>query len=320
MRLTLILAGLVLALLMAAPAQATFPGKNGRIVFVSNRSGEWQLHSINPDGSGIRQITHLDASEPGSPGNAFLPDVSPDGRRIVFSHDIGGDVDLYVINTDGTGLTRLLDDPGRFDGAAHWSPNGQRIVFARSTPSGQLNQIVTMRAHPGAAIKTLTTDLYDSFFPEYTPDGRKIFFDSQIGGFVAAIWSMDANGHHQRRLTAPPLEAGFSDIAPDGRSILFINHQNTALPTALFRMAPDGTDITRLTDAGPLHDVQPVYSPDGTRIAFVSDRTTAATEHDQDLYVMKPDGTSMTRIATGITVGGCPDDDNCVNPDWGAMP
>jgi Tol biopolymer transport system component len=177
-----------------------------------------------------------------------------------------------------------------------------------------------MRARPGAPIKTLTTDRYDSFFPEYTPDGRKIFFDSQIGGFVAAIWSMDANGHHQRRLTAPPLEAGFSDIAPDGDSILFINHQNTALPTALFRMAPDGTGVTRLTDAGPLHDVQPVYSPDGTRVAFASDRMTPATEHDQDLYVMKPDGTGITRIATGITVGGCPEDDNCVNPDWGAMP
>src|SRR6188472_2125540 len=128
-RLTAILMALALTLLVAAPAHATFPGKNGRIVFASNRTGEWQLHSIKPDGSDIQQITHLTAAEPGSPGNAFLPDVSPDGRRIVFSHEADGDVELYIVNTDGTGLTRLTYDPGRFDGAAHWSPNGRRIVF-----------------------------------------------------------------------------------------------------------------------------------------------------------------------------------------------
>ena len=90
-RLASILAALVLALLMATPARATFPGKNGRLVFASNRTGEWQLHSIEPDGSDIRQITHLSPPEPGSPGNAFLPDVAPDGRRIVFSHEADGD-------------------------------------------------------------------------------------------------------------------------------------------------------------------------------------------------------------------------------------
>jgi Tol biopolymer transport system component len=85
-------------------------------------------------------------------------------------------------------------------------------------------------------------------------------------------------------------------------------------------MAPDGSGITRLTDAGPLHDVQPGYSPDGTKIVFVSDRMSPAGEHDQDLYVMNADGSGIARIARGITVGGCPDDDDCVNPDWGPMP
>jgi TolB protein len=320
MRLSSILAALLLSALLAAPAQATFSGRNGRIVFASNRTGDWQLHSINSDGSDIRQITHLTASEPGAFGNVILPDVSPDGRRIVFSHDADGDSDLYIINTDGTGLTRLLDDPGRSDEAAHWSPDGRRIVFARASTTADTGQIVTMPARPGAPLRTLTTDRFGSYFPEYTPDGSRIFFDSQIGGFVAAIWSMNVNGRHQRRLTAPALEAGFNDIAPDGRSILLINHQNTALPTALFRMAPDGTRLARLTDPGPLHDVQPVYAPDGTRIAFASDRMTPSTEHDQDLYVMRPDGSAITRIATGITVGGCPEEDNCVNPDWGSRP
>ena len=122
MRLASILAALALTLLMAAPAQATFPGKNGRIIFASKRTGEWQLHSINPDGSNIRQITHLPAPKPGSISTAFLPDVSPDGRRVVFSHEADDDVELYLINLDGTGLTRLTSDPGRFDGARTGPP------------------------------------------------------------------------------------------------------------------------------------------------------------------------------------------------------
>ena len=142
-------------------------------------------------------------------------------------------------------------------------------------------------------------------------------FDSQIGGLVAAIWIMDADGSHQRRLTAAPIEAGFSDMSPDGKRVAFINHQNTSLRTSIFRMKLDGSAITRLTNAGPLHDVQPVYSPDGNKIAFVSDRRSSASEHDQDLYVMHPDGTHITRIVTGLTVGGCPRQDNCVEPGLG---
>jgi TolB protein len=315
-----LLIALVLLAVAAAPADATYAGRNGRIIVSSNRTGSWQLHSVKADGTGITQITNLPATDLASPANAFLPDVSPDGRRIVFSHDVGGDVELFVVNVDGTGLTRLTYDPGRSDGAAHWSPDGTSLVFARESDQTHLNVITTMAALPGAPMHALTTDLWDSFWPEYTADGRQIMFDSQIGGLVAAIWVMDADGSHQRRLTDAPLEAGFSDIAPDGRRVALINHQNTTLRTSIFSMKPDGSAITRLTNAGRLHDVQPVYSPDGKRIAFVSDRSSPGSEHDQDLYVMKADGSGLKRIATGLTVGGCPDDDNCVNPDWGAAP
>jgi Tol biopolymer transport system component len=315
---SIILAVLALALL-AAPAQATYAGKNGRIVVSSNRTGSWQLHSVNADGGGITQITSLPEVDPGSFGNAFMPDVSPDGRRIVFSHDVEGSGQLYVVNIDGTGLTQLTDEPGRFHGAAHWAPDGKSIVFVRDTATTHVGVITTMAATPGAPMRSLTTDvIWGSFWPQYTPDGRRIMFFSSLGGLVSAIWIMDADGSHQRRLTAAPIEAGFSDLSPDGRRVLFINHQNTSLPTSIFRMKLDGSSITRLTNAGPLHDVQPVYSPDGAKIAFVSDRRSPAGEHDQDLYVMRADGTHITRIATGLTVGGCPDDDNCVNPDWGA--
>src|SRR5690349_10715556 len=84
---------------------ATYPGKNGRIAFVGNFSGTWQIYTINPDGSDLLQVTNLPATE-FFPFDWF-PNFSPDGQRIAFSHDMTGSVELYVINADGTGLTQI---------------------------------------------------------------------------------------------------------------------------------------------------------------------------------------------------------------------
>jgi hypothetical protein len=59
------------------------------------------------------------------------------------------------------------------------------------------------------------------------------------------------------------------------------------------------------------------FSPDGTKIVFESDRM--STDHSLDVFTVNTDGSGLTRIATGVTVGGCADT-NCVNPAWGKKP
>src|SRR6185369_15956272 len=111
----------VVFLFTVGTAHATYPGKNGRITFVSNLSGTYQLYTINSDGSDMRQITNLPPTE----NSLWTPDYSPDGRQIVFSHDMTGALEMYVINADGTGLTQVTHD-GLADFFARWSPGGQR--------------------------------------------------------------------------------------------------------------------------------------------------------------------------------------------------
>jgi len=85
----------------------------------------------------------------------------------------------------------------------------------------------------------------------------------------------------------------------------------------------DGTGLTRL---GPLskfhHDLSPSYSPDGNKIAFISDRfSTDITEFTYgtfDVVIMNADGTDVTDVLPGA--GSCPDDGNCVDALWGASP
>ena len=305
-----LVAGLVL-LLMSSPAWAAFPGQNGQIVFVANVGGGWQLYTINADGSDLVQLTNLAPTS----SDSWAPSFSPDGQRIAFNYgpvDANGNahLDLYVINADGTGLTRLTHD-GRSQ-APKWSPDGTRLAFARQSKLTGALVVTTMRADGTGAKIALTSDFWDSFADSYTPDGQ-INFDSTLGGFVSAEWIMNADGSNKKQLTPPPLEGGVSDVSSDGKHIVFTSHNNSPVPAAIFVMNVNGTSLKQLTHPGKASDVFPAFSPDGTKIVFASSRLTAGS---LDLFIMNSDGSGITPIATGITVGGCPDG-NCVQPSWG---
>jgi Tol biopolymer transport system component len=306
-------ATLFLAVLFTgASAQATFPGENGPIVFTANPTGTVQIYTINPDGTGMVQITNL----PATTATGLLPTFSPDGRRILFTYAPGSAApNLYVINADGTGLKQLTFDGLSTDG--RWSPDGTEIVFGRTSTLTGANVITTMRADGTGGITALTTILWDSYGPSYTPDGTHIVYYSTQGGFVETVWIMNADGSNKKRLTPPVLELFPGDVSPDGRRVSMWNHNSTSLPTSIFAMNIDGTDIQRLTNSGGHHDIDPGYSPDGTKIVFTSDRLSSDTNFD--LFTMNADGSNIQRIATGLTVGGCPSQ-NCVGPSWGPKP
>jgi Tol biopolymer transport system component len=122
-------------------------------------------------------------------------------------------------------------------------------------------------------------------------------------------------------LTQAPIKAGeISAPSADGKHVVFISNQNTppALPNTIHVMNLDGTGIKHLTQPiGNSHDVSPNYSFDGTKIVFASDRMSS--DGSLDIFTMNADGSGLTRVATGITVGGCADK-NCVTPAWGRKP
>ena len=99
----------------------------GRIAFSSNRGGNiLDIYAINPDGGGLVRLTN-------NPGCGLHPNWAPSSTRIVFSRDATsncmGDNDLYVMQADGTGQTRLTDTPSRIEFYPAWSPQEDRIAF-----------------------------------------------------------------------------------------------------------------------------------------------------------------------------------------------
>ncbi len=301
----------------AGRAAAIEPADAGRIAFVGNQSGSFQLYTMNPDGTQVAQITNVDPTA----FESWLPDFSPDGKQLTFCYGVvdasgNGAVEIYRINVDGTGLTALTSD-NRFDCAPRWSPDGTQILFLRTAPDGSTG-LSTMRPD-GSNKKDITNSCLGPFQSSYTQDGSRIVFDSMQDGLVSAIWIMNSNGTDQVRLTQPDLKAA-TPTRPFHGQVVFVDDGNTpsVLPNSLFTMNLDGSGIAPLTvPVGSSHDVSPNRSPDGSRIVFASDRM--STDGSLDLFTMKADGSDMRRILTGITIGGCPDD-GCVTPAWGRKP
>ncbi|MCH7962540.1 MAG: PD40 domain-containing protein [Bacteroidetes bacterium] len=89
-----------------------------RIAFYSNRDGNFEIYTIQPDGDDLKRLSHLGAGE---------MSWSPDGTRIAFGSSRDGESAIYVMNADGTNPIRL-SDAGRAGGPV-WSPDGTKIAF-----------------------------------------------------------------------------------------------------------------------------------------------------------------------------------------------
>jgi len=305
---------LVIGIILTCASFLASAADRGRIAFVSDRSGSSQIYTMNPDGTDQLQVTDLAPAD-----GAVGPVISPDGRQILFTKFSSEGVDLYAINVDGTGLRAITEDHQSFFG--HWSPDQAKIAFTTASSLGSA-VIAEIEADGSGERKILTSDLWESVAPLYTPNGKQIVFQSQMGGLVSAVWIMNRDGSHQRRLTAPALKGAASAISPDGKHILLMNNLNSpaALSNENFVMNLNGTGLKPLAPLQRFHhDLYATYSPDGSKISFVSDRfsndITDFTYGTFDIVTMDANGGNIVNVLSGA--GLCPNDGNCVTPSWG---
>ena len=223
--------------LTSAGANATpsFSPDGKRLYFFSNRTGNNQIWVMGPDGSHQRQLTF------GSDGDALTPQESPDGTKLAFASSQGGlgHPEIFIMNSDGTGLKQLTQTPVAPQGQSYtwslhpsWSPDGQKITYA-STKSGS-TQVWVMDADGSNRVQ-LTSGLGENFpdanVPSYSPDGRQIVFWSGFEKNYGDIWVMNADGSSPRKLTTTPAPRSADNPvwSPDGTKVIFDSNRDGAL-------------------------------------------------------------------------------------------
>ena len=176
--------------------------------------------------------------------------------------------------------------------AAFPGSNG-RILFT-SNLAGGLSEIFSMKPN-GEKLKRLTRNKVGDADAVYSPSGRKIAF---IRGEKrqAELWTMNANGSGKRRLTNNSFADASPAWSPDGQRIVFRSSRIIAPDVEpnldIWVINADGTGETRLTSAASFGDDDPVFSPDGTKIAYHSLRGVQS-----DIFVMNADGTNSVALA-----------------------
>ena len=182
-----------------------------------------------------------------SPGYDAEATISPRGDRIVFTSDRDGDLDIYSMKLDGSDLKRLTSEPG-YDGGAFYSPDGGRIIYRGSrTEDYRALQVYVMNAD-GSGKRQLTHGGGTSFAPSWHPDGKRVVYCSNSG--------------------APADNRGDFD--------LYLMDVDAAAGAA-------GAAAIKLTDF-PGFDGFPVFSPDGRRLVFSSNRE-GATPYQTSIFI-----------------------------------
>jgi Tol biopolymer transport system component len=178
-----------------------------RIAFTSLRDGPPHIYVMDADGSNQHAVTDTTNFEFGS----LEPDVSPNGRQIVFMRSREFEPpSIWTIDVDGSNLTEITASGPHADLDPQFSPNGRQIVF--SSNRGGTFEIYVMHAD-GSNVAQLTTSAGGDFNPTFSPDGRQIAWWKQRFG-SGDIWIMNRDGSGQVNITNSPEFEGFPDWHP----------------------------------------------------------------------------------------------------------
>jgi TolB protein len=287
----------IAVLVAAAPASATFPGRNGRIAYPTDAG----ISTMKPDGSDVRPLV----AHPGARDPAW----SPDGKKLAFAaQGAKGNWLVYVVRADGKHLRRV-SRTGVHRIRPSWSPDGKRLAVLGMAPpvNGRSRADVIVLGLADRSEKKVAQAAADPGFgdAEWSPDGSAIAFTD------TDVFLVSPNGGPRVQVTHEPGDSQEGPVthyghtvdelswAPHGNRLAFSDLTNCPCDDA-FALAV----IRR--DGGGRHDIptgqterSPVWAPNGRAIDFCGYQPYVTA---LSLWTMRPDGSGQREVKNGA---GC---------------
>ena len=231
-----------------------------KIVFQSDRSENWQIFTINIDGTDLKRLTENNA-------NDEHPSWSANGTKITFVSDRDGNSEIYVMNADGSDQKNISNHPSD-DRHPNWSPDNKKIVFNSSRNEKKELSIFVMNSD-GSDVISLSKpeDKEIESYTSFLPDGSKIVFVRWFADSNGEIFIMNSDGTEPKRLTNNSFFDGYPCWSPDGRTILFSSNRQGNYK--LFTIDIEGKELKPFLQT-PIdgHQIRANWSRNGSIVVF----------------------------------------------------
>ena len=266
-----------------------------------------------PEPTSTSEPTATATTEPtATPEPSPTPDLTGGGSgKIIFISNRDGEEKFYIMNYDGSEPEVWADNPlpdAISRTTPRYSPDSSQVAIAINQDDGNRNLFVANADGSEVVQLTTYTDPIVASNPAWSPDGQQIVYDTNADNGIHII---NADGSNDVSLiedhTGLKLSPSWS---PDGTQIAFswayydpdLEGPVKLTDSEIIVMAADGSNITAITN-NEFQDTGAAWSPDGTKIAFQSDR-----DGNFEIYVMDADGSNQTRLTNN--------DHNDFSPVW----
>ncbi|MDR3692089.1 MAG: hypothetical protein P4L46_22100 [Fimbriimonas sp.] len=198
---------------------------------------------------------------------------------------LAGDMKLIHVASVDGGKDAVVTPGTRGNAFPSWSPDGKRLAFNRLIDGSYQ---IFVCDQDGTNTHQLTLDPGDKFRPTWSPDSKSLLYTRELAQ-TQQLFVVTPDGSNQVNLSNNTFTDHGGCWSPDGTSIMFTRYRDGK--NRICTMNADGSGQREIT-SGSLNDSDETWSPDGSRVAFIR----YVTDYDRRIYVMKPDGSGQREI------------------------